>query len=134
MTPPCVPAPTNQHRVRISSSANHHLRLRFKELHSRTFSLFKLSCDLTNMSDYDFDNLICSTTYFVVDSRPPPSSANRRSARLAACRSNPSPTSLLRESGISLDLDLEPSHLAQLASYCLTTSTSASLAAQTLFS
>ncbi|KAK5601534.1 hypothetical protein CRENBAI_024426 [Crenichthys baileyi] len=45
MTPPCVPAPTNQHQVRISSSANHRPRLNFKDLHPRTSSLFKLSCD-----------------------------------------------------------------------------------------
>ncbi|MEQ2312227.1 hypothetical protein AMECASPLE_028694 [Ameca splendens] len=36
---------TNQHRVRISSSANHRPRLHFKYLHSRTNSLFQLSCD-----------------------------------------------------------------------------------------
>ncbi|KAK5620467.1 hypothetical protein CRENBAI_023484 [Crenichthys baileyi] len=39
-----LPAPANQHRVCISSSANHHPRLRFKD-HSWTSSLFKLSCD-----------------------------------------------------------------------------------------
>ncbi|KAK5606486.1 hypothetical protein CRENBAI_020092 [Crenichthys baileyi] len=42
---PCVPAPANQHRVRISSSANHRPRLCFKDLYSWTSSLFKLSCD-----------------------------------------------------------------------------------------
>ncbi|KAK5599011.1 hypothetical protein CRENBAI_000208, partial [Crenichthys baileyi] len=45
VTPPCIPTPTNQLRVRISSSANHRPRLCFKDLHLRTSSLFKLSCD-----------------------------------------------------------------------------------------
>ncbi|MEQ2235082.1 hypothetical protein ILYODFUR_037997 [Ilyodon furcidens] len=39
------PPPTNQHRVHISSSANHRPRFRLKDLHSRTSSLFKLSFD-----------------------------------------------------------------------------------------
>ncbi|MEQ2238733.1 hypothetical protein ILYODFUR_036248 [Ilyodon furcidens] len=64
------------------------------------------------MSEYESDNLTGSALYFIAD--PLPTSANRRSARLASCPNLPSPSSQLRASGIIPGSDVEPSHLVQL--------------------
>ncbi|KAK5605048.1 hypothetical protein CRENBAI_001098 [Crenichthys baileyi] len=113
MTSPCYPAPAKQLRVRISSSASNRSRLRFKRSSLMDFLALQAELRSDQMSDYESDDLIRSTPLVVTDPRPPPS-ANRRSARLAFCRSNPSPSSHLRACGISPGSDLEPSHLTQL--------------------
>ncbi|KAK5609235.1 hypothetical protein CRENBAI_014089 [Crenichthys baileyi] len=64
------------------------------------------------MSDYESDDLTGSAPYFMA--YPPPTSANRRSTRLASCPTLPSPSSQLRASGIIPGSDVEPSHLVQL--------------------
>ncbi|KAK5613498.1 hypothetical protein CRENBAI_020921 [Crenichthys baileyi] len=64
------------------------------------------------MSDYESGDLTGSAPYFVAD--PPPTSANRRSARLASCPTLPSPSSQLRANGIIPGSDVEPSQLVQL--------------------
>ncbi|KAK5615260.1 hypothetical protein CRENBAI_003827 [Crenichthys baileyi] len=108
MTPPCVPAPANHHRVRISSSANHRPRLCFKDLHSRTSSLFKLSCDgHPRHVHYDSGDLGGSHC-LVTDPRPPSSSSARRTVRLASRLDGPFPSSQLWASGKCLNISNSP--------------------------